>query len=106
MSEHGITPKGHRLLILPEQVEETTASGIVRVTGTEKLREELAQVDGVVIEMGQTCFINEPRPWCKVGDTVIFAKYAGIMYKGKDGKTYRIINDDNIVATTTERNIK
>jgi co-chaperonin GroES (HSP10) len=102
MSEHGIVPKGPRLLVLPEEIEEKTASGIVVAIGTEKQRQELANVDGRVIAMGNTCYDNQPEPWCKVGDLVIFGKYSGIFRKGKDGKMYRLINDDDIVATLEE----
>jgi co-chaperonin GroES (HSP10) len=99
MSNHGICPKGPRVLVLPEVVEEKTASGIVINVGTQKLREELAQVEGVVIAMGNTCYNDQPEAWCKVGDKVVFGKYSGIFREGKDGKTYRIVNDLDIVGT-------
>lgn len=103
MSQHGINPKGYRLLVLPDEVEVTTKSGIVISSGTQTQREELAQVDGVVVAMGSTCFDKEPEPWCKVGDRVIFGKYSGIIRKGNDGKTYRLLNDENICATLDEK---
>lgn len=99
MSEIGICPKGHRILVLPDDIETKTASGIVVTTGREVMREELAQVDGVVVAMGNTCYSDQPEPWCKLGDRVIFGKYSGIIRKGKDGKTYRIINDLDVVGT-------
>lgn len=102
MSEHGINPKGWRVLVLPDQIEETTASGIVVSVGSQKLRDELAQVDGIVVAMGNTCYHDEPEPWCKVGDKVVFGKYSGIFRQGKDGKTYRVINDKDVVATIEE----
>jgi co-chaperonin GroES (HSP10) len=37
-------------------------------------------------------------PWCKVGDKVAFAKYAGLLYQGKDGVKYRMVNDGDITA--------
>jgi co-chaperonin GroES (HSP10) len=103
MSAHGIVPKGARVLILPDEVEVKTKSGIITSTGTQVLRDELAQVDGVVVAMGNTCFHDQPEPWCKVGDRVIFGKYSGIFRVGNDEKTYRIINDLDVVATL-ERN--
>ena len=102
MNKSGIIPQGYRILVLPDEIETKTASGIIVSVGTQEMREQLAQVDGVVVAMGDTCFNNEPSPWCKVGDRVIFGKYSGIIRKGKDEKTYRIINDDNVVATIEE----
>jgi co-chaperonin GroES (HSP10) len=99
---HGIKPAGHRIVVLPKEVEEKTESGIIINVGTQKLREELAQVDGVVVAMGNTCYSDQPEPWCKVGDTVIFGKYSGIFRKGNDDKMYRIVNDLDIVATIEE----
>ena len=99
MSEHGIHPKGHRVLVLPDVVETKTKSGIITTTAMQEFREELAQVDGVVIEMGNTCFSDQPEPWCQIGDRVIFGKYSGIIREGQDGKKYRIINDLDIVGT-------
>ncbi len=99
MSNHGINPKGHRILVLPDEIEVTTKSGIVVATGTQELREQLAQVDGIVVAMGNTCFSDQPEAWCAVGDRVIFGKYSGITREGKDGKRYRIINDLDVVAT-------
>jgi co-chaperonin GroES (HSP10) len=96
---HGIHPKGHRVLVLPDEVETTTKSGIITATGTQVLREELAQVDGIVVAMGNTCYSDQPESWCKLGDRVIFGKYSGIIRFGKDGKKYRIINDLDVVAT-------
>ena len=49
--------------------------------------------------MGDDCYADEPAPWCKVGDKVIFAKYAGLLYLGKDGKQYRMVNDKDITGT-------
>ena len=99
MSEHGITPRGHRILVLPDEVETKTKSGIITSTGIQVMREELAQVDGIVVEMGRTCFSDQPEAWCKVGDKIVFGKYSGIIRIGKDGKTYRIVNDLDVVAT-------
>jgi co-chaperonin GroES (HSP10) len=102
MNEHGINPKGHRILVLPDEVETVTKSGIVVTTVTQELREQLAQVDGIVVAMGNTCYADQPEPWCKVGDKVIFGKYSGIIREGKDKKKYRIINDLDVVGTITE----
>lgn len=94
MNQTGIHPKGHRILIRPLEIEEKTASGIIVSTGAMVEREQMANTTGEVIDVG-----SEANDWCVVGDRVVFAKYSGLLYLGKDGKQYRIINDDNIVAT-------
>jgi co-chaperonin GroES (HSP10) len=94
----GIHPKGHRVLILPDVVEETTESGIIVSVGIERDRERLAQLKGTIVELGNTAWLDQPAPWAAAGDHVIFGKYSGLIYKGADGKEYRIINDLDVVA--------
>jgi len=98
LNESGIYPKGHRVLVLPFEVEHKTASGIVLHTNETAKKEEMAQVQGIVIELGSTAYADQTEEWCQVGDNVIFAKYALLVYDGKDGKKYRILNDLDIVA--------
>ena len=49
--------------------------------------------------MGDQCYKDVSEPWCKVGDKIIFAKYAGLLYLGKDGQNYRLINDSDVTGT-------
>ena len=100
-NKSGIHPKGHRVLIYPEPVENVTASGIIINTGDNIERERLAQLRGVIVEIGSTAQHDQPEPWVKVGDKVIFGKYSGLIYKGDDELEYRIINDLDIVATVS-----
>ena len=95
----GIHPKGYRLLVLPEAVEEVTESGIVVSYGSLKEREELANTTALVIEVGDECWADNPSSWAQPGDRVIIGKYAGLFYAGKDDVKYRIINDTDVVAT-------
>lgn len=104
INESGIYPVGHRILILPEQVEEKTEAGIILHTGSQKSREEMAQVNGIVVEVGTTAYSDQPSPWCKAGDKVIFGKYSGLIYDGCDEKKYRIINDLDVVAVVQKGN--
>jgi chaperonin GroES len=99
MNKSGIHPKGHRLLVKPLEVEDKTASGIIVTTASNKDREEMSNTTGKVIEVGSGCWIGLDAPWCQSGDNIVFAKYAGLLYLGKDGEKYRIINEDNVVAT-------
>jgi co-chaperonin GroES (HSP10) len=98
----GINPVGHRLLVLPEEVEELSEGGIIIHVGGQKDREQLAQIRGTVVAMGTTAYSDQKDAWCKVGDFITFGKYSGLIYKGeetKDGKEYRVINDLDVVAT-------
>jgi co-chaperonin GroES (HSP10) len=98
----GITPCGPRLLILPDQVEELSAGGIVLMTASTEKMEALAQTYGLVVAMGATCYHDQPVPYCAVGDRVAFAKYSGLLNTGKDGKKYLIISDLDIVSIVAE----
>jgi len=100
-NKSGITPVGHRVLILPVDVEKKTDSGIVLIDKT-RMMEEMAQTQGVVVALGDTCYDDEPSPWCKVGDLVMFGKYAGVVYEGNDKQKYRITNDKDVVAVITK----
>jgi chaperonin GroES len=101
MSENnsGIHPKGPRILIKPLEIPMATESGIILATDSQKEREQMANTTGEVVEVGPEAFTDCCTVWCKAGDRVVFAKYAGLLYLGKDGNNYRIINDDNIIAT-------
>jgi co-chaperonin GroES (HSP10) len=94
----GIHPKGHRVLILPDPVEEVTQSGIILSVGENRDRERLAQLKGTIVELGNTAWLDQPSPWANEGDHVIFGKYSGLIYQGADEKEYRIINDLDVVA--------
>jgi co-chaperonin GroES (HSP10) len=94
----GIHPKGHRVLILPDPVEEVTQSGIILSVGENRDRERLAQLKGTIVELGNTAWLDQPSPWANKGDHVIFGKYSGLIYQGADEKEYRIINDLDVVA--------
>lgn len=94
----GFIPLGHRLLVEPLSVERTTASGIVLAAETTN-KEENAQMVGVVISVGDGCWKDTSvGDWAAAGDKVIYAKYAGQVWNGTDGKKYRIISDLDVVG--------
>jgi len=90
----GMTPIFNRILIKPLEVEQKTASGIIISTAETSEREQLANTTGEVIAVGE----EVPEGIVSVGMRVGYAKFAGLMYKGKDGLDYRMINYDNIVC--------
>lgn len=101
-------PVGHHMLVALPTFEEQTKSGII-IPGMVTERERAATVVGRVLAMGGTCYMDKARfpdakPWCKVGDTVLFSRYAGMRFKSRDLESgdmveYRMLTDDGIVAT-------
>jgi len=98
-NESGINPVGWRILVKPQEINEKSSGGIIVTTGAFKDREQMANTTGVVVAMGTDCFADETTPWCAIGDKIIFAKYAGLLYLGKDGNQYRMINDKDVTGT-------
>lgn len=98
VNESGIVPLGHRVLVLPYEIEEKSAGGIVVTIAATKEREEMSQVRGVVVSVGPNCWEEYDVPWASSGDHVMFGKYAGAIMPGNDGKKYRLVNDLDIVA--------
>ena len=93
-------PTGWRMLILPFKMGEKTKGGVVLADETIE-RSQVASTCGLVLKMGTYCYDKEKfpeGPWCKKGDWVIFARYAGSRIL-IDGGEVRLLNDDEILAT-------
>jgi len=94
-------PTGWRIVVLPFQPKRTTKGGI-HIGETAAERQHLATVCGLVLAMGADCYADKqkyPRgPWCKKGDWVMFARYAGSRFKIEGGEV-RILNEDEVLAT-------
>ena len=99
MNQSGINPQGDRVVVLPLEIENKTASGIILSTDGQKEREEMANTTGEVISVGEDCTNHPNTKYVKEGDRIVFAKYSGLLYLGKDGKKYRVLGADNVVAT-------
>ena len=101
MNKSGIEPVEYKVLIEPLDVDEKTESGIVLAKSiTDK--EKMAQVKGTLIDIGGNAFEDWNGKVPKAGDGVYFAKYAGYVIKGIDGKEYRLANDKDISAIIRE----
>lgn len=89
------TPLGERLVIKPFEQEETTSSGLfLPDTAREKPQEgEIVAVgDGRMTDEGKRIPME-----VKVGDKVIYSKYAGTEYKDGD-QEYLILRESDILA--------
>ena len=94
-------PSGWRLLVLPFTPKEKSKGGILIAQETlDRLR--IAVNCGYVIKMGTLAYKDEEKfasgPWCKEGDWVIFARYAGSRLPIEGGEV-RILNDDEVLGT-------
>ena len=90
-----LKPLGDRVLIEPNEAEEITASGIVL---PETAKEKPQKGTILAVGPGRLLDSGERAPMeVKVGDKVIYAKYAGTEYKDGD-KTYLIAGEKDILA--------
>ncbi len=93
-------PTGWRILVLPFKQKEKTKGGILLADETVE-RSQVASTCGLILDMGPQCYDKErfpEGPWCKKGDWIIFARYAGSRIR-IDGGEKRILNDDEVLAT-------
>ena len=93
-------PTGWRMLVLPFKLPEKTKGGLFLGADTLE-RQQIASTCGLVLGMGAHCYDKDrypEGPWCKKGDWVIFARYAGSRIQ-IDGGEVRLLNDDEVLAT-------
>jgi len=124
MNRSGITPILDRVLVLPDEVEETTEGGIIIAPKVAE-QHQMAQATGIFVAAGPDAFIHStiyvetlvdghwkmterrtdrwnPEHIPKAGDRVQFAKYGGLVNIGEDGKEYRILNDRDITCKVSD----
>ena len=97
-------PTGWRMLVLPFKMNEKTKGGVL--LGQETIeRQQVGSQCGNVLAMGPDCYNDKKRftqgPWCKVGDWVVFARYAGSRIEIEGGEV-RLLNDDEVLATVQD----
>ena len=94
-------PTGWRLLVLPFKMKDKTKGGIVLAEATLE-KQQVASQCGLVLAMGPQCYKDKERyptgPWCKKGDWVVFARYAGSRLPIEGGEV-RLLNDDEVLGT-------
>lgn len=99
MNKSGIRPVEYRVLVKPEKVEKMTAGGIYLPDQTHE-KDKYAVMKGVLVAVSPDAFTNPQWLFApKVGDTVLFDRYAGgNSVIGADGEEYRLMNDKEIGA--------
>ncbi|MBI2117903.1 co-chaperone GroES [Candidatus Peregrinibacteria bacterium] len=96
-----LDPIGDRVMVLPLEAEQITASGIVI---PDTARGEKPQ-EGIVLSVGKGGVGKDcanPGQFLKVGDKVLFGKYAGddVKLKDKNGKDIevKVLHLDSVLA--------
>ncbi len=90
-----IKPLGERIVIKVLEGEEKTKSGIV-LPDTAKEKPQMGEI--LAVGTGKTLENGEKVPLeVKVGDKVLFAKYAGTEVK-LDGEEYMVLKESDVLA--------
>lgn len=101
LNESGYIPVEFNVVVYPDPVEETTKGGII-LTHTTKEADQYATQEGTLIAISSLAFTYADWPedarLPQPGDRILFARYAGNMYDGPNGKKYRVIKDKDILA--------
>lgn len=100
----GFTPLADSVVVLCDVAPDTT-SGNLFITQDMQLKQQMMAETGVVVAIGEGAFLwlsDRTRPWeglkPKVGDRVVFERYAGREQTGLDGQQYRLMSDRCITA--------
>jgi chaperonin GroES len=90
-----LQPLGDRVVVQPAEREETTKSGIV-IPDTAKEKPQRGSV--IAVGKGRRDDDGDRIPMdVSIGDTVLFAKYAGTEFKFED-EEYLILSEKDILA--------
>jgi co-chaperonin GroES (HSP10) len=100
-----LLPMEFNVIVELDPTVETTAGGII-LPGQKVERNRIEEVEGVLSAASPLAFGYEDWPEGsykpRVGDRVLFARYAGTLQE-RDGKWVRIIKDREIVAVVMDQ---
>ena len=98
-------PVGYRVLVALPQAEETYEGTSILKTDSERSRDHIMSIIGLVVVMGSGAYADKDRfpdgPWCKEGDFVMFRMNSGTRFT-IGGVEYRLMNDDSIEAVVAD----
>jgi co-chaperonin GroES (HSP10) len=102
-------PQGYKLLIAIPKKEETFKNSQIIIAETERKKEEIASIVGLVVKMGSLAYGDEEKfpdgPWCKEGDFILMRAYSGTRFKvttPQGDQEFRLINDDTVEAVVAD----
>jgi len=88
-------PSGNKILVHVDKVERRTAGGLY-IPDESADKQQMAQMTGVVVEVGPLAFADQPKAWVVVGDHVKFSKFAGYLHKEGE-EDYRVMHDLDVI---------
>lgn len=93
----GLKPFGEYVLVKMDAASPTSSGGVML---TDELIERMTEAaeSGCVYAIGALAFKRHGPDCPKVGERVYIEKYAGLKAMGRDGATYRIMEDKCIAA--------
>lgn len=103
-----VTPVEYRVLIKPFAIEETdpilraAKEAGIELPNDNKDREQMAQQRGMIVNVGGNAFSDWNGEIPAIGDTVMFAKYAGYNIES-NGEIHRMLNDKDISAIVSKK---
>lgn len=100
-NKSGLHPLGRAVLVIPHEPEIKKSAIALPQQVQERL--QTLEARAIVLEIGPLAWEDESVPRAAVGDVVLTSKLAGYMAKGpKDGKTYRLVNANDIFCRLEE----
>ena len=98
-----LIPVGHHCLVMPDKVQTKTESGLFIPEAAQNSLKRVRNT-GTLIALGPQCFteFGDGKPWAKVGDRVVYAKYGGkqvfnYLEEDDDEFAMRLLNDEDIL---------
>lgn len=97
-----LEPAGHRLLVVPDVVEDREGTLFLAPATMERRKNE--KIFGTVAKIGPDAFkAFGGTDWCQVGDHICFAKFAGFTITDPDTKEqFRVMNDEDVILVHTK----
>lgn len=93
-----LQPLADRIIVKPLEAEEKTKGGIV-LPDTAKEKPQEGKV--VAVGKGKVADDGKAIPMeVKVGDKVLYGKYSGTEINTKDGESYLIMREDDVLAVS------
>lgn len=91
------SPARDWLVVEMEGVRDKTSSGVLYIPDTAKEAPQIGKV--LAVGPGKP---DDPPMVSKVGDRILFAKYAGSEIDWSDGKTYLFVRESDVVSYVKE----